>query len=269
MWIKIIVQIAGSIYMQKIEVLNNIAHEHLRVNPQFSAALGDNLVSTVTFLTEFADVQKEYPILCRKNPETNEYQAIVFFGLEKDENLFLINADPLTQKYSGWDAYYVPAAIARGPFSIGLHREVVDGVETHRPMVHIDMNHPKAKGDEGNKLFLDNGGNSHYLNHISRTLEIINDGIPRTKLMFDAFTKYQLLDTVVLDIEFQNQEKLKINGFETINIEKLSQLDGVALEELNKAGFLQAAYLIAASMANVRKLIDRKNRKLLAGDNRV
>ncbi len=255
--------------MQRIEVLNNIAHEHLRVNSRFSAELGDNVVSTVTFITEFADVQKEYPILCRKNPETNEYQAIVFFGLEKDENLFLTDANLLKQKYSGWDAYYVPAALARGPFSIGMHREVADGAESPRPMVHIDMNHPKAKSGEGNNLFLENGGHSQYLNYISRTLEIINDGIPRTKLMFDAFTKYQLLDTVVLDIELQNQEKLKINGFETINVEKLSQLDGVALEELNKSGFLQAAYLIAASMSNVRKLIDRKNRKLLAGDGGV
>lgn len=255
--------------MQKIEVLNNITHEHLKVSSKFSAVLGDNVVSTVTFLTEFTDVQKEYPILCRKNPETNEYQAIVFFGLEKDENLFLTNADPLTQKYSGWDACYIPAAIARGPFSIGMHRELVDGSETHRPMVHIDMNHPKAKGDEGSKLFLESGGHSQYLNYISRVLEIINDGIPRTKLMFDAFTKYQLLDTVVLDIEFQNQEKLTINGFETINVEKLLQLDGAALEALNKSGFLQAAYLIAASMSNIRKLIDKKNRKLLAGDSSV
>ncbi|PUA28139.1 MAG: hypothetical protein B0W54_16790 [Cellvibrio sp. 79] len=255
--------------MQKIEVLNNITHEHLRVNSKFSAELGDNVVSTVTFLTEFEDVQKEYPILCRKNPETNEYQAIVFFGLEKDENLFLTDADPLKQKYFGWDACYVPAALARGPFSIGMHRDVVDGAETHRPMVHIDMNHPKTKGHEGNKMFLENGGHSQYLNYISRVLEIINDGIPLTKLMFDAFTHYQLLDTVVLDIEFQNQEKLTINGFETINVEKLSQLDGVALEALNKSGFLQAAYLIAASMSNIRKLIDRKNRKLAAGDSSV
>lgn len=253
--------------MQKTEVLNNISHEHLRVNSTFSAALGDNVVSTVTFITEFADVQKEYPILCRKNPETNEYQAIVFFGLEKDENLFLTDANPLKQKYSGWDAYYVPAALARGPFSIGMHRDVVDGAEIQRPMVHIDINHPKANSNEGHSLFLENGGHSPYLNHISKALEIINDGIPQTKLMFDAFAKYQLLDAVVLDIEFQNQEKLKINGFETINVEKLSQLEGVALEELNKAGFLQAAYLIAASMSNIRKLIDRKNRKLLTGNN--
>jgi len=251
--------------MQKIEVLNNIAHEHLRVSSKFAAELGDNVASTVTYVTEFSDVQKEYPILCRKNPETGAYQAVVFFGFQKDENLFLVEADSPNQRNLGWRADYVPAVMAREPFSIGIHREIENGSEIHKAMVHIDMNHPKASCEDGHRLFLENGGNSPYLNYISKTLEILNDGIHLTKLMFDAFTKHQLLETVVLDIEFQNQHKLKIAGFETINVEKLSQLNGEALEELNKSGFLQAAYFIVASMSNVGKLIDLKNRKLLAG----
>lgn len=251
--------------MQKIEVLNNITHEHLKVNSTFAASLGDNVVSTITFLTELADVQKEYPILCRKNPENNEYQAIVLFGFEKDENLFLTEIDTSTQKNPGWNAEYVPAAIARDPFSIGMHSEIVNGVQTHNAMVHIDMNHPKAKAENGPALFLENGGHSPYLNHISRTLEIIKDGIPLTAAMFNAFNKYQLLEPVVFDIEFQNQTKLSISAFETVNTEKLAQLTGEALEDLNKAGFLQAAYFIASSLSNIRKLIEWKNRKLSTG----
>ena len=252
--------------MQKIEVLNNITHEHLKVNATFSAELGDNVVSTVTFLNELSDVQKEYPILCRKDPETNEYQAVVFFGFEKNENLFLTGIDPKTQKYLGWNAEYIPAAIARGPFSIGMHREIADGLEKYNAMIHIDLNHPKASCTDGPTLFLENGGHSPYLNHISNALEIINDGMHLTKLMFDAFNKHELLAPVILDIEFQNQINLKVSGFETVNIEKLSQLEGSALEELSKAGFLQAAYFISASMSNMRKLIDWKNRKLLTGE---
>ncbi|MDO8345653.1 MAG: SapC family protein [Cellvibrio sp.] len=253
--------------MQKIEVLNNIAHEHLRVNPRFAVELNDDVASTFTYVTEFSDVQKEYPILCRKTPDTEEYQAIVFFGFEKKENLFLTDSKPGKQRNLGWNADYVPAVMARGPFSIGIHREIVNGVEKSNPMVHIDVNHPKAICEDGQNLFLENGGNSPYLNHIAKTLEIINDGIPLTKLMFDAFNKHQLLESVVLDIEFQNQDKLKISGFETVNVGKLSCLNGEDLEELNRSGFLQAAYFIAASMSNIRKLIDLKNRKLLAGDN--
>lgn len=257
------------INMHKIEVLNNIAHEHLQVNPRFAAELNDNVASTFTYVTEFVDVQKEYPILCRKNPESGEYQALVFFGFEKNENLFLTDMDPTNQKNCGWKADYVPAVMARGPFSIGIHREMVNGLEKHNPMVHIDVNHPKANCEDGQKLFLENGGNSPYLNHISKTLEIINDGIPLTKLMFDVFNKYQLLEAVVLDIEFNNQHKLKMAGFETVSLRRLAQLDGAALEELNRAGFLQAAYFMAASMSNIRKLIDWKNRKLLASEVKI
>ena len=253
--------------MQKLEVLNNIAHESLSVNPRFAAELGDNIPSTLTYVTEFSDVQKEYPILCRKHPETGEYQALVFFGFQKDENLFLAEPDSASQKNVGWRADYVPAVMARGPFSIGIQREIVNGSEIRNPLVHIDMNHPKAVCEDGQRLFLENGGHSQYLNYISKVLDTINDGMFLTKLMFDAFNKYQLLEDVTVDIEFQNQNKLKMSGFQTINTDKLSDLNGEALEELNKSGFLQAAYFIVASMSNMRKLIDLKNRKLLAGDN--
>lgn len=253
--------------MQKIEVLNNITHENLKVNARFAAEFGDNVASTVTFLTEFAEVQKEYPILCRKDPETGEHQAVVFFGLQKDENLFLIEADPTSQKHVGWRAEYVPAVTARGPFSIGIQRETVGGEEVQKSVVHIDMTHPKANFDDGQSLFLQNGGHSPYLNYIATILDTINDGMYLTKLMFDAFNKYELLEPVTLDIEFLDQSQLKINRFETINVDKLSQLSGEALEELNKSGFLQAAYFIVASMSNIRKLIEWKNRNLLAGGN--
>lgn len=257
--------LVGERYMQKIEVLNNITHESLKVNPAFATGLGDGVASTFTYLTEFSEVQKEYPILCRKDPDTGEYQAVVFFGLQKDENLFLTNEHTADQKHLGWRANYVPAVMARGPFSIGIQREIVHGAEIHNPIVHIDMNHPKVMGNTGQTLFLENGGHSPYLNYISRLLDTINEGIPQTRLMFDAFIKHQLLEDVVLDIEFRNQDKLKITGFETISVNRLAQLNGAALEELNKSGFLQAAYSIVTSMSNIRKLIDWKNHKLLTG----
>lgn len=48
--------------MAKYALLNNIQHKDLRVITQFSATYGDNITSTLTFPTEFADIQKEYPI---------------------------------------------------------------------------------------------------------------------------------------------------------------------------------------------------------------
>ena len=42
--------------------------------------------------TEFADVQREYPIFFRKDPATGEFMSIALLGFSKDENLFLDEA---------------------------------------------------------------------------------------------------------------------------------------------------------------------------------
>jgi hypothetical protein len=51
----------------------------------------------------------------------------------------------------------------------------------------------------------------------------------------------------------------------TINQQKVSALDGASLEKLNRAGFLQGAFLVMASMNNVKRLIAIKQRKRLEG----
>ena len=55
--------------------------------------------------TEFADVQREYPIFFRKDPSTGEFTSFALLGFSKDENLFLEDGH--------WKAAYVPGVIAR------------------------------------------------------------------------------------------------------------------------------------------------------------
>lgn len=246
--------------MSRNELLNNVTHKDLKVSPQFSKELGDNVASTVTFITEFLEVQKEYPILFRKEENSNEYQAIVLFGIQKDENLFLSLNQIEPQGYLGWNARYIPAAVARGPFTIGFQTQSVGGEEKKVPVVHIDMEHPKVSTEEGVSIFLGQGGNSPYLERVSDLLNLIRDGMSLNKAMFDAFEKYQLIEDVSIGIELNNQNKHQISGFYTIGAERLSSLSGEALEELSRMGFLQAAFFVVASMSNIKKLIDIKNR---------
>lgn len=248
--------------MPLIELLDNITHKDLQVVTSYSASLGDNIASSVTFITEFAEIQKEYPILFRKMPESDGYQAVVLLGIQKDENLFLTEPDPSWQANLGWSAAYVPSAIARGPFSIALQRQREQGEERVVPLIHVDMEHPKVAAKDGVSVFLEHGGNSPYLNKISDTLNLIRDGMGLNKPMFDAFDRHDLIVDVSIDIDLDNRDKFKIGGFRTIDAEKLQTLKGEALEELNRAGFLQAAYFVVASLANIQKLVDKKNRQL-------
>ena len=45
-----------------------------------------------------------------------------------------------------------------------------------------------------------------------------------------------------------------------LNEERLRGLNGAALETLHEHGYLQAIYMMLASMPNFRRLVDRKNR---------
>lgn len=252
--------------MPRIELLDNNIHKNLQVVSSYSASLGDNIASSITFITEFAEIQKEYPILFRKLPESGEYQAIVLFGLQEGENLFLVEQDRDWQGHMGWAAAYIPSTIARGPFSIGLQKQLQQSGEIIVPVIHVDMAHPKVTTEGGVNVFLSQGGNSSYLNQVSNSLNLIRDGMRLNKPMFDAFQRYELIEDVSIDISLDNSDKFKIAGFQTINADKLLTLNGSALEDLNRGGFLQAAYFVVASLNNIQKLVNKKNYRLRSPD---
>jgi SapC len=70
---------------------------------------------------------------------------------------------------------------------------------------------------------------------------------------------HDLLESFVFDIEFADGSQRRLDGFYTINEERLHALPGRALEELCKAGHLQAVYLVIASLSQFRALIERQN----------
>ena len=55
--------------MTKHVMLNNITHKNLRVISRHGAEFGDNIGTVMIVPTEFADMQREYPIFFRKRLE--------------------------------------------------------------------------------------------------------------------------------------------------------------------------------------------------------
>ena len=81
-----------------------------------------------------------------------------------------------------------PASIARGPFLIGFQERQEGGEIRREPVIHVDMDHPRVSKTEGEPVFLPQGGNSRYLDHIAAVLDGIRDGLEVSKAMFAAFT---------------------------------------------------------------------------------
>jgi len=241
--------------MTKAVFLNNVAHKDLRVKTGFSAEFGDSINTTLIFPTEFVFVQREYPILFRRDPN-GEYQAFALLGLDKDENLFL--EEPT------WNARYVPAIQQRGPFLIGLHQKGGQGSGETEPMVHVDLDHPRISQTEGTPVFLPHGGNSPYLELVSRMLQIIYHGDEQTKPMFAAFEEAGLIESMDLEINLDDRTSYKLPNFFTIDQERLAALDGPTLERLNRSGYLQLAFFVVHSLGNIDWLVELKNRRRAA-----
>ena len=235
-------------------LLNNIDHQHTRVLHHFSAEYGDNQVSVPVFPTEFTALQHEYAILARHNEQDDSFHAIALLGLAPDENLYLSN-----NSGNGWDARYIPALMEKGPFRIGFSQQQH---ATPEAVVHIDLAHPKVNNQHGQQLFLDQGGNSPYLQHITDTLQRIHRGMALTKPMFNAFRQLQLLQPANIEYSLQNGEKHRLSGNYCLNTETLAALRGPELEQLHQAGFLQLAFAMQSSLRHISGLIERKNQLL-------
>lgn len=239
--------------MAKHVMLNNVAHKDLRVIRRFGAQFGDNVATVLTFPTEYAEIQREYPIFFRKDPTTNEYQSVALLGFEKNENLFL--------EGETWRANYIPGIVARGPFLIGFQEQEVEGDVRKEPVIHVDLDHPRVSRTEGEPVFLPQGGNSPYLDYIANVLRGIRDGLEVSKTMFTVFQEFGLIEPVKVEIKLNEAQAYSLVGLETINQARLASLDGPALEKLNKSGFLQGAFLVATSLSNVQKLMAMKQRR--------
>lgn len=242
--------------MTNAVLLDNVTHNELRVKTGFSAKYGDNINQVLVFPTEFAFVQREYPIFFRKD-EKGEFQAVALLGLDKGENLFL--------REPAWNARYIPAVQQRGPFLIGLHTGSDDGSDDREPMIHVDLDDSRISFEQGTPVFLQHGGNSPYLEHVSRMLQIIYQGTALAKPMFNAFEEAGLIESMEAEVMIDEQVKYKLPDFFTINQDRLAALDGDTLERLNRQGYLQLAMLVVHSLGNVDWLIELKKRKVATG----
>ena len=237
--------------MTNVVLLNNIDHHDLRVVTRHAAAYGDAVNLAAIFPTEFEDVQREYPILFRSDAG-GAIQAVALLGLDRDENLFLGEG--------GWQGRYVPAILRRGPFSIGLREEEAGGQIRREPMIHVDLDDPRVSREEGEPVFLQHGGNAPYLDHVAGVLRTLYSGMEVAGPMFAAFDALGLIQPVEIEVSLNDEESYQLPDFLTIAQDRLADLDGASLEQLNRQGYLRLAFLAAASLANVGRLIELKNR---------
>lgn len=233
--------------------LDTITHADVRVAARYGAAYGDAVNQVLVFPTEFEQLQREYPILFRRDPQ-GAYYAVALLGFDLDENLYLEAGD--------WKAHYVPAIRRRGPFVTALTGQADVAGQAPGSALHIDLDDPRVGQEDGEALFLRHGGHSPYLRHIGTVLDAISEGHGSTAPFFAALAEHGLIRPTTLRIELDDGTNFVIGDIHMVATEPLAALGGTALETLHRSGILRAATMAAASIDTLDRLIGRKNHRL-------
>lgn len=237
--------------MARNELLNNVTHKDLKIIRE-AASMSDNIGYSAIIPWEFRQVASCYPIFFRRTNTGNQFEAVALFGFSPTENLFV--GDRRNEDI------YIPLSVERIPFAIGYTQNSETG--QREPVVHVDMDHPRISVTEGTPVFLAHGGNSPYLENINSILAELMNGVTVCKRFTDILQAEDLLEPFVLKITLDNNQHIEMNGFYTINETVLRDLNAEQLARLHSQNFLELIYMSISSLANVKKLINKKNKLL-------
>jgi SapC len=240
-----------------ISILTSDQHRSVAVDTRARPEYGDTVNRAIALSAEFNELHREYPLLLRKTNEEPGFIAHAVLGFEKDENLFV--------EGDRWTSTFIPATLARGPFSLGYIR-AEDGNSSPPGIkpemkVMIDDQHPRLRAD-GQPVFLPLGGESPYLEGIKRVLQTVDAGLRVDRLLYRELVAMDLLEEVKIQISVFPELRYDFSGYHTINQKKLAALGSDQLLRLHRLGLLGPVFFLVSSLGNFQKLINLKIARL-------
>lgn len=225
--------------------LDRTAHRTLRVRlPITDWTVASRLNSLFVAAVEFGDVCLDYPIVfVRASSDAGQPQiaSVAVFGLAQGENLFLDG--------TAWRAHYMPALLRLYPFALGR-------IDDNAYAICLDTAWDGLSQTEGEALFDAAGQPSELTQRVQQQLEQIESEVQRTRLVCARLLELDLLRAMRFDATLPNGQKVTVDGFLTVNEERLKDLPDAALIELQRSGLLGLVHAHLISLGNMRRLAD-------------
>ncbi|MDD2369504.1 MAG: SapC family protein [Sulfuricurvum sp.] len=224
-----------------IELINTITHKNTAIKSYNSFSYAKEMISAPITVAEFYECCKDYPIVFVKDAEAN-WSASSMLGYEEKKNLF-INDNGEWEKLR-----YVPASIRRYPF-IFVHQE------NNQLSLGIQSDAKRDEPtDEERRLFNEEGQPSEFLNTVLEFMNRFQNDAAATNSFIKQLDEWELLEERTAQITTPDQKNYQINGFYTINEEKLHCLSKKKRQDIcDKNGYLLiTAHLI--SLSNIQRM---------------
>ena len=230
---------------KKAVALDRVKHRDLKLN--LAARDLSNVNKLNAFFvagTEFTDACKEYPVVwvaAGKSDDGKQLVApIAVFGLKGEQNL-CIEGD-------AWRVRYVPAMLRLYPFALAR-------VAANEMVVCMDEGWV-GFGSEGQALFEADGEPSKFTLDVQKQLENFEQEVERTRLAGVMLVDKGLLRDMRFDATLPDGSKLVVDGFLTIDEDKLAALPEADVLLLARNGLLGLIHAHQISLGNMAKLVE-------------
>ena len=237
--------------MANVQKLNARDHGELKILQNPNEFAEDTYAPIV--LGEMRALQACFPLLFTRNKTDGAYHPIALFGVQAGENLCI--------GQNQWQTPYVPMMIQRGPLLIGQDPPA-EGSDEER-YVAINLDHPNVNKDHGFALFNEDGSTTSYLERLATMLEGIHQGLKTAGAFTQTLTKHELITPINFQIPLPDEKRIDLIGLHAIDDEKLQSADDSVVTDLQQQGFLLPAYMMVASMSQMKRLINLKNQRMM------
>lgn len=195
---------------------------------------------------EFAEACKDYPIVwvpAGKDAQGKQQVApIAVFGLQQGQNLCIDAADR-------WRVRYVPAMLRTYPFAMARTSDT-------EMMLCVDEDWIGLSEKTGEPLFKPDGAPSELTLGVQKQLEQLEIDIERTRRYGEMLVELGLLRDMQFEATLPDGRKMQVNGFLTIDLEKVNNLSDAQLVDLARTGLFGLIHAHQISLSNMTRLAE-------------
>lgn len=196
--------------------------------------------------TEFAEACKDYPLVwvpagqdAKGKPQA---ASIAVMGLQQGTNLCIDAADR-------WRVRYVPAMLRTYPFAMARTSET-------DMVVCVDEDWIGLSNETGDPLFTPDGQPTELTLGVQTQLEQLENDIERSRLYAEKLLELNLLRDMQFDATLPDGNKVQVNGFLTVDEDKLNALSDAQMLELARSGLLGLIHAHQISLSNMSRLAE-------------
>lgn len=194
---------------------------------------------------EFSEACKDYPVvwIAAGNSADGKPQVapVALFGLQAGTNLCIEDDQ--------WRVRYIPAMLRFYPFAIAR-------TSATEFVLCIDESWQGLGLTEGDPLFKPDGEPTELTLGINQQLQDLEVDVERTRLVGQRLQSLGLLREMRFDATLPGGNSLQVDGFLTIDEEKLGKLSDAELNELARGGVMGIIHAHQISLSNMTRLAE-------------